>query len=544
VSLLSLGAAPLERAEIYFLDAARAMVERDDHLVPHYRGEPFFDKPALAYWLMAAAFHAFGPSAEAARLVSALFALLTVLLTGALARRLLGPAAAGPAALVLATTPAFMSFSRVAMSDMLLVFFSTLAFLLGLLAYEDEKASWASPALGAALGLGFLAKGPIAVLVPGLGLLALAWTRRRERWPWRGREVALALAVFAVLGLGWFGAVFARLGAAPLRYFFLRENLERFAGATYDSAQPFWYYLPTYLAQGAPWALFLPWAAFAARRDGGRAGALLLLGWAGLVVALLGSSRGKIDYYLLPVYPALSCVVGSLFTREWGRAGRRWAGLVTAGLCLTVTALPWVLRGVPTDWLPPARSILAAAALWAVVALGLLAAALRPAPGRTLLALGGGGAVVFSTLAGVFLPAFRAGQPNDAIVRAVARERYFEPAARVALCHDLTRVDRDLLFQSRLATEERCDVWAMAAATEPYLMLVPPSQVEPLVSAGVRAVSRFAHLPATVLTLGGFEERARPRQVVLVANYPAREPEVARLARRARRRAVLEAAEP
>jgi 4-amino-4-deoxy-L-arabinose transferase-like glycosyltransferase len=52
--LPGLGAAPFERAEIYFLDAARAMVESGDWLVPRYRGEPFFDKPALAYWLMAA----------------------------------------------------------------------------------------------------------------------------------------------------------------------------------------------------------------------------------------------------------------------------------------------------------------------------------------------------------------------------------------------------------------------------------------------------------------------------------------------------------
>ena len=52
----SLGQAPIERAEIYFLDGARSMVERADWLVPYYRGEPFFDKPPLTYWLMALAF--------------------------------------------------------------------------------------------------------------------------------------------------------------------------------------------------------------------------------------------------------------------------------------------------------------------------------------------------------------------------------------------------------------------------------------------------------------------------------------------------------
>ena len=46
VLLPSLGAAPLERAEIYFMDAARAMVETGDWLVPRYQGTEFFDKPA------------------------------------------------------------------------------------------------------------------------------------------------------------------------------------------------------------------------------------------------------------------------------------------------------------------------------------------------------------------------------------------------------------------------------------------------------------------------------------------------------------------
>ena len=67
--LVSLGAAPLERAEIYFVDAARAMVESGDYLVPRYRGEPFFDKPPLTYWLMAASFRVFGFTLTAARLV-------------------------------------------------------------------------------------------------------------------------------------------------------------------------------------------------------------------------------------------------------------------------------------------------------------------------------------------------------------------------------------------------------------------------------------------------------------------------------------------
>ena len=49
VTLPHLGVTPIERAEIYFLDAARTMVETGDYMVPRYQGQAFYDKPALSY---------------------------------------------------------------------------------------------------------------------------------------------------------------------------------------------------------------------------------------------------------------------------------------------------------------------------------------------------------------------------------------------------------------------------------------------------------------------------------------------------------------
>ena len=63
--LPNLGQGPLTRAEIYFLDAARGMVESGDWLIPRYEGQPFFDKPILSYWLMAGAMELLGTTAGA-----------------------------------------------------------------------------------------------------------------------------------------------------------------------------------------------------------------------------------------------------------------------------------------------------------------------------------------------------------------------------------------------------------------------------------------------------------------------------------------------
>src|SRR5262249_45596863 len=114
------------------------------------------------------------------------------------------------------------------------------------------------PALGAVLGLGFLTKGPVALLLPGLAILLVLWSRLRGPLPVRAGGLVLAAALFAAIGLGWFMALALRLGPGPLSYFFLRENLERFAGEAYDIGRPTWYYLPTYFVVGLPWSLLLP----------------------------------------------------------------------------------------------------------------------------------------------------------------------------------------------------------------------------------------------------------------------------------------------
>ncbi len=83
------------------MDAARAMLERGDWLVPHYQARPFFDKPALTYWLMAGSFQLLGFDLAAARLVPALGALLAIAATGRLGRLLFDRESARAGTLVL-----------------------------------------------------------------------------------------------------------------------------------------------------------------------------------------------------------------------------------------------------------------------------------------------------------------------------------------------------------------------------------------------------------------------------------------------------------
>jgi 4-amino-4-deoxy-L-arabinose transferase-like glycosyltransferase len=554
--LPNLGLAPLERAEIYFLDAARGMVESGDWVVPRYEGQPFFDKPVLAYWLMAAAMEGLGTAAGAARLVPVLASIGVMLATAWLGTLLFDRRSGLAGGLVLATTLAFLSFARVAMSDMLLALWTTLAVALAVLAYRPGAPAWTVPLLGAVAGLGFATKGPIALLVPGLAILLLLWENRRRplhpgltgpAWvPCGAGPIALAALAFALLGLSWFVFVYMRLGGEPLVFFFFRENVERFAGEAYDVGRPLWFYPPAYFAEGLPWSPFLPialWRLLRSREGEEKARTRFLALWVALVLVPLSLSRGKIDYYLLPVYPAISLVIGRYLTAvPWKKADRWWA---SAALLIEAAAVVLLLvrpPQVPGEWLPGpvARALLLT--LLAAGALVLLAVAARPVAARVTAALASLIAAAWLVLVVFYLPAFASAQPNRAIVADVARERQYRPDLRMAFCSDPTRVRRDVLLHVRLAARSECDLWSLAGSREPFLLLATPAQDASFrVDPRYREIARYRYVPASALTLGGLFSLREPGEIVLGANFATSDPVAERKRKREYRKAIQEA---
>src|SRR5450755_2924931 len=70
---------------------ARDMAESGDWVTPRLYGKPWFEKPVLYYWSAALSFKLFGVSEAAARLPSAVFALMGTLALAWLALRLVDP---------------------------------------------------------------------------------------------------------------------------------------------------------------------------------------------------------------------------------------------------------------------------------------------------------------------------------------------------------------------------------------------------------------------------------------------------------------------
>ena len=95
---------------------ANEMLKTGDYVTPRLGGQPWFEKPAMTYWLMAASYRVFGVNEFAARFPSILLALLAVIAVFYTASRLASIRVGLLAALALEASVGFIGFSRAAAS--------------------------------------------------------------------------------------------------------------------------------------------------------------------------------------------------------------------------------------------------------------------------------------------------------------------------------------------------------------------------------------------------------------------------------------------
>ena len=181
--LVGLGAVALtDRDEGANAEAAREMLEARSWITPTLGGAPRFAKPALVYWLTGAAYAVLGVGETAARLPSAVAALLLVLVQYAFARWVFGRDVAWRAALVLLLSVEYVAIGRMALTDATLALWTTVA------GYAFLRGWWGAAPRGPwyalawiAAGLAALAKGPVGLLIPLGGVVAYLLLAKRPR---------------------------------------------------------------------------------------------------------------------------------------------------------------------------------------------------------------------------------------------------------------------------------------------------------------------------------------------------------------------------
>ncbi len=306
------------RVPIFILDEAKnatcayEMLDNKDWIVPKFNGQLRTDKPPLHYYFMSLGYTLFGKTPFAARFFSVLFGLLLLVTLYYYTLRNTDKRTALVSALILGGSLHLSLEYHLAVPDPYLIFFMSL----GMLCFYDymnhnRTREWVLMILGFALGT--LAKGPVALLLPGLiGLLYMVWTGGSFLNKLRSLKPIRAILLYGLIAVPWFLAVHYQTDGAWTQGFFMDHNLGRFTNEMEGHGG--FFLLPVLIALLGllPFSWFVvkvfrskPWL---------ERNSLVCFAFIASVVILLffSLSNTQLPNYILPAYPMLAIVLGSV----------------------------------------------------------------------------------------------------------------------------------------------------------------------------------------------------------------------------------------
>lgn len=325
IYLPGLGSLEIKGEEGRRILPAVAMLETGNYLVPHVGSEPYFRKPPLVNWLVAASFKLTGLRNEwSARLPSALCVLAVALAFLTVARGALGPNGSFIVALIWLVNFGMIEKGRLIEIEALYVSLVGLALIFWLSWQRQNRSSWLTWTVPwIFLGLGLLAKGPLHLLFFYSVVIALLH-RDRELRKLFGLPHIAGLLIMTGIFAAWAIPYWQEMRGANVAQNWSTQLTGRLSGDDFKLGS--WLLnIPRGLAYFLPWTLLLPWVAktnWATNSDRKLAHALW---WgAALPFLLVNLLPGGLPRYSMPaLVPACWLVAMTLAAEEV-----RWRGKI------------------------------------------------------------------------------------------------------------------------------------------------------------------------------------------------------------------------
>ncbi|MFT4579623.1 MAG: 4-amino-4-deoxy-L-arabinose transferase-like glycosyltransferase [Nitrospinales bacterium] len=248
---------PYHADENFYVESSLRMVESGDYITPIYHEKKRFAKPILYYWMVVSSYEIFGISLASARLPSVLFGVFSIGLVFLLGCRLFGSRVGLFGAFILPSIYLHFQISRWSTTDMALSFFVLLALYFFVVLFQtDFKKNIYAYLFYLSLGLGFMVKGPPAILIPGLTVFGFLLATKRKNWLVDLR-VGQGLIILLVMIVPWFAAMLGMHGEEFKNHIVGNEIKNRLVHDT-----PFsFYYVGVLFRYQLPWSLFFLFAA-------------------------------------------------------------------------------------------------------------------------------------------------------------------------------------------------------------------------------------------------------------------------------------------
>lgn len=334
---------------IYMLDEAKnagsaaEMIRRGDYFVPTFNDE-FHDKPALQYFFMIAGYKMFGVNAFGARIFSVIMGVLTIMSIFWFTKKVLNEKAALFASLIYIASLQMAVQFRMAVPDPYLLFCLTTGWFCFYLGYKhnDAKMIYAFYAL---IGLGFVAKGPVAFALPGLSILVFL-IAKKDLTVKRLMELKLVQGALLTLSIGlpWYVASGLATDWEWPRYFFLTHNIDRYVN-TFEGHRGFPFdvvvialvaLLPTSVV--APQAVIM---AYKRRKENDFF--VFALSICGAVLGFFFFSKTLLPSYPAPCIAFLAIIIGYYISEQvTSSRGIRISAVIAFIICLALPVAAYV----------------------------------------------------------------------------------------------------------------------------------------------------------------------------------------------------------
>lgn len=302
---------------IYILDEAKnagcamEMLQRGDVVVPTFNGKLRTDKPPLHYYFMMASYKIFGVTPFAARFFSGLCGVLLIIVVYQNIKRLIDVDTARFTSLILLSSAQLAVQFHLAVPDPYLILLMTISLFFFFIGYhEDPKLlKW----FYITTALGFLTKGLIAVVLPGLIIFLYLLILKQLRWRLlKQLKIAQGILLFCVVALPWYVAVGIATNGEWLQGFFIEHNIERYT-STKEGHNGF-LLAPFVIVCVAllPFSVFIIQSIQLALREWKKNTLLLFCMIACLVIAgFFSLSKTILPSYPAPAFPFMAVLLGN-----------------------------------------------------------------------------------------------------------------------------------------------------------------------------------------------------------------------------------------
>ncbi len=347
-----------------FAQCVREMRERGSWLLPYLNGQPYSEKPILFYWMMKAsavvgdaltggAGFTHGVAAWALRIPSVAGSIAFLWAFRNWAKRFLQPDVANLATQILCATPIWFWQSQFIQIDLVfgaMLAWAWLCWLGGYLLLRGSAAGtknehWQQFRSSYIwLGLAFLAKGPLAVVLSVL-LLAAFLISQKDLKALKESSTLKGVGIVMLVVIPWYALACWKGGHDYAYELIVFQNFKR-ATHAWDHIQPWWRYGEYMLSDFFPWVLLLPALALFMRGSSAHKAPIVRFLILAFVVPLLflSWSQSKQGKYLLMVYPFLALLLAGMLQPIYVEGVsasriRRLGGILAAGLWLPALAL-------------------------------------------------------------------------------------------------------------------------------------------------------------------------------------------------------------